>query len=214
MAALGAACAAPRRIDAVAPPAAERRSERADNGSTGADAAPTIPPIRPLMSFTPGPVPLDALPPPTAADAAYLERAQQQLQASYQYTGLSDVQIAQQKNAEALLVAGYGQRAHAALVQLNAQLKNGTKPYAVRRGDNLWIISGRPEVYGNPWLWPLIWQNNLQVIPDPNRLPPGQTLKIRPNPTIQDVVNAVNYAREQIKSSDTRIGEVREQPAP
>jgi len=124
------------------------------------------------------------------------------------------VQIAQQKNAEALLVAGYGQRAHAALVQLNAQLKNGTKPYAVRRGDNLWIISGRPEVYGNPWLWPLIWQNNLQVIPDPNRLPPGQTLKIRPNPTIQDVVNAVNYAREQIKSSDTRIGEVREQPAP
>jgi len=229
------ACAAPRRLDvpaaarqpAAAEPAAARSRASAldtmtrrsgDNGSRNrAVDGGAMPTIRPLTSTTPAPSPY---PTPAAqqlggkrqADVPYLALAQQELQKSYQYTGLSDVQIAQQKNAESQLVLGAGQAAYKALVELNAQLKSGVKPYAIKRGDNLWIISAKPEIYGNPWLWPLIWQNNLQVIPDPNRLAAGQQLKIRPNPTIDEVVSAVNYAREQIKSSDTRIGEVKEEP--
>jgi nucleoid-associated protein YgaU len=225
--ALLAACAAPRRLDAPPPrrPPSEQAAPSPRTGTaldtmtrrsgarTSAQNA-VMPEIKPLNSFTPDPVPY---PSPTSADkrqtdVPYLALAQQELQKSYQYTGLSDVQIAQQKNAESLLVLGSGQAAYKALLDLNAQLKNGIKPYAVKRGDNLWIISAKPEIYGNPWLWPLIWQNNLQVIPDPNRLAAGQQLKIRPNPTIDEVVNAVNYAREKAKTSDTHVGEVKEQP--
>ena len=226
--ALLAACAAPRRLDAPPPPrrppgeqaapsprtgtALDTMTRRSASRTSAQNAA--MPEIKPLNSFTPDPAPY---PPPMSADkrqadVPYLALAQQELQKSYQYTGLSDVQIAQQKNAESLLVLGSGQAAYKALLDLNAQLKNGIKPYAVKRGDNLWIISAKPEIYGNPWLWPLIWQNNLQVIPDPNRLAAGQQLKIRPNPTIDEVVNAVNYAREKAKTSDTHVGEVKEQP--
>lgn len=226
--ALLAACAAPRRLDAPAPrpssssrvatesaPAPGTLDTMTRRRSSSAAALTTLPEIKPLMTTTPPPsAAYEPVAPPLAskrqADVAYLERAQLELQKSYQYTGLSDVQIAQQKNAESQLLLGAGEAAYRSLLQLNAQLRDGIKPYAVRRGDNLWIISARPEIYGNPWLWPLIWQNNLQVIPDPNRLAAGQQLKIRPNPTIQEVVDAVNTAREQIKSSDTRIGEVKE----
>jgi nucleoid-associated protein YgaU len=227
--ALLAACAAPHRLDApYTPPYTPppRESTLYDQPAavprtsalgtlTRKPGATTRPPITPLPMTELLPPPAYA-PPETAgkrqADVPYLQLAQAELQKSYQYTGLNDAQVAQQKNAESLLVLGSGQAAYNALLQLNDQLKNGVKPYAVKRGDNLWIISARPEIYGNPWLWPLIWQNNLQVIPDPNRLSAGEQLKIRPNPTIDEVVDAVNYAREKAKTSDTHIGEVKEEP--
>ncbi|WP_428312434.1 LysM peptidoglycan-binding domain-containing protein [Hydrocarboniphaga sp.] len=224
--ALLAACAPPRRLDVpyTPPPRAQPAAQPATAQGAALDTmtrrnnATVRPEIRPLTTQTPPPLP-DYLPPSAgsdpagkrAADVPYLQLAQAELQKSYQYTGLNDAQIAQQKNAESLLVLGAGEAAYKALLQLNDQLKNGVKPYAIKRGDNLWIISARPEIYGNPWLWPLIWQNNLQVIPDPNRLSAGQQLKIRPNPTIDEVVDAVNYARERAKTSDTRIGEVKEE---
>ncbi|MDB5969638.1 MAG: uncharacterized protein JWQ90_2088 [Hydrocarboniphaga sp.] len=224
MPALLAACAAPRRLDApYAPPRKPPPDQTAAPtgsvlGTLTRGGGDTRPEIRPLMNQTLGPMPVYTPLPATSepagkrqADVPYLNLAQAELQKSYQYTGLNDAQIAQQKNAESLLVLGSGEAAYKALLQLNEQLKNGVKPYAVKQGDNLWIISARPEIYGNPWLWPLIWQNNLQVIPDPNRLSAGQRLKIRPNPTIDEVVDAVNYAREKLKTSDTHIGEIKEQ---
>jgi hypothetical protein len=221
--ALLAACAPPRRLDVpytppprpqtVAPPQTNALDTMTRRSSTT-----TRPEIRPLMTQTPPPLP-DYAPPMAmsapadkrAADVPYLQLAQAELQKSYQYTGLNDAQVAQQKYAESQLLLGAGQTAYNTLLQLNDQLRNGVKPYAIKRGDNLWIISARPEIYGNPWLWPLIWQNNLQVIPDPNKLSAGQQLKIRPNPTIDEVVDAVNYARERAKTSDTHIGDVKEE---
>lgn len=221
-----AACAAPRRLDVPytppprPQPAAQPQQTSALDTMTRRGSAPTRPEIRPLTTTTTLPPPAAYAPPQPAtsqpagkraADVPYLQLAQAELQKSYQYTGLNDAQVAQQKNAESLLLLGSGQAAYKALLQLNDQLKNGIKPYAIKHGDNLWIISARPEIYGNPWLWPLIWQNNLQVIPDPNKLSAGQQLKIRPNPTIDEVVDAVNYARERAKTSDTHIGEVKEE---
>ncbi len=143
-----------------------------------------------------------------------MRQAQEALQQSYQFTGLSDSQLAQQKSAEALLVQGQSKPALQALQRLNQELRTGNKSYVVKSGDSLWVISGKSEVYGNPWLWPLIWQSNLQVLPNPDKLAAGQQLKIRPNPTIQEVVDAVTYAREKNQRSETRIGEIQESGKP
>jgi nucleoid-associated protein YgaU len=44
--------------------------------------------------------------------------------------------------------------------------------------DCLWNIAGKPKVYGNPFLWPKIWQENRSVIKDPDVIHTGQRLTI------------------------------------
>ncbi len=50
------------------------------------------------------------------------------------------------------------------------------KTYTVKKGDSLWRIAGR--VYGNPFKWPRIYQANKEKIKSPNKIYPGQVLKI------------------------------------
>jgi hypothetical protein len=50
------------------------------------------------------------------------------------------------------------------------------------------------------------------VLPNPDVVAAGQQLRIRPNPTIQEVVDAVDYARKQSQRSQTRVGEIKEAP--
>lgn len=64
--------------------------------------------------------------------------------------------------------------------------KKCDKEYKVVKGDCLWKISGKSEIYGNPRLWPKIWDANKNgiisgtpsTIPNPNRIYPGQVLCI------------------------------------
>jgi nucleoid-associated protein YgaU len=51
-------------------------------------------------------------------------------------------------------------------------------PYLIRRNDTLIKISG--NVYGTPYKWRRIWENNRQLIHDPNRIYAGFTLYYRP----------------------------------
>lgn len=146
-----------------------------------------------------------------ALDVAYLLRADLELQKLQTYTGLSDEQLERMRVAEVALASRQGRRAWELLNGLNRELAEATKRYVVAAGDSLWIISGRPEVYGNPYLWPLIWDANIDAIKDPNQLRAGQRLKIRSNPTIDEVVRAVDTARSY-RSATVRIGEVREAP--
>jgi predicted nucleic acid-binding Zn-ribbon protein len=44
----------------------------------------------------------------------------------------------------------------------------------------LWIISGREEIYGDPFLWPKIWVANKPAIRNPDIIYPGQQLTIPP----------------------------------
>jgi nucleoid-associated protein YgaU len=44
----------------------------------------------------------------------------------------------------------------------------------------LWNISGKAEIYGDPFQWPKIWQANTDIIRNPDIIHPGQVLKIPP----------------------------------
>ncbi len=48
--------------------------------------------------------------------------------------------------------------------------------YVVQRGDTLWGISGL--YLRRPWRWPELWGMNLQAIPNPHLIFPGQTLHL------------------------------------
>lgn len=144
-----------------------------------------------------------------ALDARDLLRAELELQKVQTYTGLSDTQLEKLRAAEVALAARQGSRAWTLLRELNQELAKATQRYVVAAGDSLWIISGRPEVYGNSYLWPLIWDANLDTLRDPNQLRTGQRLRIRTNPTVDEVVQAVERARS-FRTPQVRIGEIQE----
>lgn len=67
--------------------------------------------------------------------------------------------------------------------------------YQVERGDNLWGISGRAEIYGNPYQWPLIYKNNTARIKDADLIYPGQIFDINVDPSAGEVNAAINHAK-------------------
>jgi LysM repeat protein len=67
--------------------------------------------------------------------------------------------------------------------------------YTVIRGDNLWDISAKPSIYGNPYEWPLIYKANSDQIKDADLIYPGQVLAIDANPSATDVDAAIRHAR-------------------
>lgn len=50
--------------------------------------------------------------------------------------------------------------------------------YTVRKGDTLSRISARPEVYGDAGAWRRLYDANRDRIPSPDRLTPGQEIRI------------------------------------
>lgn len=50
--------------------------------------------------------------------------------------------------------------------------------YTVRRGDSLWKIAARPDIYGNPLRWSAIYKANRPHIKNANVIYPGQVLVI------------------------------------
>ncbi len=67
--------------------------------------------------------------------------------------------------------------------------------YTVVRGDSLWGISGRGEVYGNPYQWPLIYKANRNKIKDADLIYPGQQLDIDRSASSADINAAIEHAR-------------------
>lgn len=67
--------------------------------------------------------------------------------------------------------------------------------YTVRRGDSLWAISAKPEVYANPYQWPLIYKANQDQIRDADLIFPGQNLSIDQNVGAAEIDAAVQHAR-------------------
>lgn len=71
----------------------------------------------------------------------------------------------------------------------------GGDSYQVIRGDNLWNISGKDEIYANPYQWPLIYKANRDKINDADLIFPGQVFAIDRNASGADVDAAVEHAK-------------------
>jgi len=67
--------------------------------------------------------------------------------------------------------------------------------YSVVRGDNLWNISGKDEVYADPYQWPLIYKTNRDKIQDADLIHPGQVLDIDQNASASEIDSAINHAK-------------------
>ncbi len=50
--------------------------------------------------------------------------------------------------------------------------------YEVMKGDHLWGIASRPEVYDDPYMWPRIYRANKDQIDDPDLIFPKQMFNI------------------------------------
>ena len=50
--------------------------------------------------------------------------------------------------------------------------------YTVKKGDTLWWIAKYKDVYNDPFLWPIIYEANKDIIKNPKLLYPGQELGI------------------------------------
>jgi len=66
----------------------------------------------------------------------------------------------------------------------------------VQPGENLAKIAARKEVYGDPFLWPLIYKANRDQIKDPIEIFSGQTLVVPRDKSRDDAVAARREARE------------------
>ena len=61
--------------------------------------------------------------------------------------------------------------------ETRVNIEKGTT-YTVRKGDNLWDLSESDFAYNNPWVWPLIWKANDELIENPHLIKIGWELKI------------------------------------
>lgn len=50
--------------------------------------------------------------------------------------------------------------------------------YTVVRGDNLWSIAKKDDIYADPYMWPRIYRANRQEIQDPDLIYPEQELAV------------------------------------
>lgn len=65
--------------------------------------------------------------------------------------------------------------------------------YEIEQGESLWSIA--EAAYGNPYLWPAIYQMNLDTFDNPNQISSGQNIVI---PSIQDAENLTEPEAEMI----------------
>ena len=78
--------------------------------------------------------------------------------------------------------------------QTNSGMNAGDS-YSVVSGDNLWNISGKNEIYGNAYQWPMIYKANRDKIKDADLIYSGQTLEIDRSASQADIDAAINHAK-------------------
>ena len=108
---------------------------------------------------------------------------------------LDDAQQARLRALDANIAAADGRVAHDKARILLAQLKSSAIRYDVVKGDSLWRISGKADIYGNPYQWPLIYKQNADQIKDADLIYPGQRFDISRSPSASDVNAAVRHAK-------------------
>jgi nucleoid-associated protein YgaU len=71
--------------------------------------------------------------------------------------------------------------------------------YEVVKGDCLWSISGKSEIYGDFFQWPLIFKANRDQIADPDQISPGQDFSIPKGQTPNEIQRARQLASDTPK---------------
>ena len=63
---------------------------------------------------------------------------------------------------------------------LAEERRRSQKPpsYTIEKGDCLWVIAGMEKVYGDPMLWPLLYEANSSQIDNPDLIYPNDQLSI------------------------------------
>ncbi|MDE2195881.1 MAG: LysM peptidoglycan-binding domain-containing protein [Gammaproteobacteria bacterium] len=69
--------------------------------------------------------------------------------------------------------------------------------YTVTKGDSLWRIAGKADVYGNALEWPLIFKSNADKIKHADLIYPKQDLDVVKNPLKTDADSAAWYAKHR-----------------
>lgn len=106
------------------------------------------------------------------------------------------IQLANQARDQAVNALKQKQEEDARLSAQQAEMPSTTTDsYTVVRGDSLWGISGKSEIYGNPYQWPLIYKANRDKIKDADLIYPGQEFSIERNASAADIDAAINHAR-------------------
>lgn len=132
----------------------------------------------------------------SAVNQFYLESAKVMLwEAEKQKPQMSPGQLADYKDADAAYRNQEGKKAYDLSSRLMASLKGAVDRYMVVRGDNLWDISGKYKIYGDPYQWPLIFKANASQIKDADLLYPGQGLRITRGNSSGAIDAAIRHAR-------------------
>ncbi len=126
---------------------------------------------------------------------ANLAEARSTLQNAQNRLDLSPAQLARLRQAQARIDAGDAAGALAILRPLDEELASEVRTYTVRQGGSLRDVAARPEAYGNPDLWPLLWQANRERVADPAHLERGLRLIVPAHPTAAQVAQALDEAR-------------------
>ncbi|HET9678977.1 MAG TPA: hypothetical protein VFP95_00280 [Gammaproteobacteria bacterium] len=130
-------------------------------------------------------------------NAEYLAQAQELLDEISKYTNLTADQQARLEEGRMAIANNEGRKAYEILSALLAELQAASTVYSVVPGDNLWNISGKGSVYGNPYMWPLIYKNNSGAIEDPDLIYPDQRFDIKSHPMQGEVDAAVEHAKNR-----------------
>jgi len=67
--------------------------------------------------------------------------------------------------------------------------------YTVVAGDHLWGISAKPQIYSDPYQWPVLFRANKDQIRDADLIHPGQELLVDRNASPELVQSAIHHAR-------------------
>lgn len=60
----------------------------------------------------------------------------------------------------------------------SSQAAAADSSYTVAKGDCLWCIAGQSKIYGNPYLWPLLYKANSGSIKDADLIYADQVLTV------------------------------------
>jgi len=133
----------------------------------------------------------------TAINDCYMSHAKDLLAQAQGFTNLNSDQQNRLNQGQTSINNNQGKPAYDVLAALVAELQAAKSTYTVMRGDSLWRIAGKSEVYGNSMEWPLIFKNNADSIKHADMIYPKQDLNVVSNPLKTDVDSATWYAQHR-----------------